>query len=1205
MHVLTFQRSHPPKENSPMSTRFWPKAWRAAVPLAALSIFLSCQRTTVIEEEAPPSAGNHYVHFLVPDSARLPDSLSYQSRLDSGSTTFSSSVDPKGLMVRLMPFLNQLDNRDTLAIHTYRLGLHIGVIHCASVDYMEIAGKRTVRTGADSLAIAMLRTFDSLRKATPNNFKDTSAAGKQSAFQQAIAQFVFGGHPSTAAYLRLVPVGLDTAQVNRQILTLAAKSGLTLGEVVHQWNLAVDYPAARKALASLSLDTASLNPFQLDTPLHLDTLHLGEPAVGLVGKIRGKKGIKEVKFVIENDSGDRSDRFVLADAPDLKSSPERMDFAGHPTFAPRANAALGSYTLRLHATDSVGNVQSYSTTFKLAGALDHSGPKLTVLDPVGSVVRDFDNPLLTVKVAAVDSSGVMSVQIDGKDAKRGLDGNWSIELTVPVSATSQVVLIQAKDSVGNTSETQIHIRRNEAPVPTVPRLALVGPANGTLVPFDSAGVWVEWRAATDFGKIETVTIDGKPAKLEGEVWRLWVALAPDGKLVNLPVKAQSSVPLSITEFVSVGRKADSAGPLVQWGAPGQGHRVAYDTKALDVSVSVSDASGLDSVRIEGKKPDTAAGQWKATIDLAGPGEITRIHVKAWDRLGNGTDSVLLVSRDQIPGQLPPALTWKSPSNASGTVIPFAEAKYLVQCVLTDISGVESASVRINGVVATQANDSVWEHWVDLPPDGKAQTITLEAKNKRGISVSGFVSVARATDSEKPIATRLEGTKDLSVLYDTTSVGVGWSAKDNDRIAQAWIQDTLVTADATGYHLRVSLAVATQWIKFRAVDPAGNEVRDSVSMERRTDTVKAVTFSDTNGKLRSGSFWVKLSCATPGAEIRFTRNGADPTKGDELYADSIRIDTTITLKARGFAAGRVDGPVAEQGYQLAVPVKVFGGSRHTLVIMSDSSLWGFGENSCNAIGGTWGCQKSNETVIPPRKLAESVVQAASHQYESSWVQSDGTLWAVGANSWGAAGVGDDRQIFTPTLVTRAVAKVRRPGFGYTSLVLKQDGSLWVAGKTSWGATGYSSTNDLIKIADGVQDMGLGATFAYLPENRWNALGDGSLSRSWPGFKTPVKLLDSVAVLPEQSGKTFIFTKMDGSVWGGGDNSSWTARSGAPRSCHRPSAVERVQGQGGSSDCNGAKRILLLLLKTGEVYGWETIAMASLPATRRRQLSASSH
>ncbi|MBK8801993.1 MAG: chitobiase/beta-hexosaminidase C-terminal domain-containing protein [Fibrobacteres bacterium] len=1013
---------------------------------------------------------------------------------------------------------------------------------------------------------------------------------------------MFRGHPSTAAYLRLVPVGLDTAQVNRQILTLAAKSGLTLGEVVHQWNLAVDYPAARKALASLSVDTASLNPFQLDTPLHLDTLHLGEPAVGLVGKIRGKKGIKEVKFVIENDSGDRSDRFVLADAPDLKSSPERMDFAGHPTFAPRANAALGSYTLRLHATDSVGNVQTYSTTFKLAGALDHSGPKLTVLDPVGSVVRDFDNPLLTVKVAAVDSSGVKSVQIDGKDAKRGLDGNWSIELTVPVSATSQVVLIQAKDSVDNTSETQIHIRRNEAPVPTVPRLTLVGPANGTLVPFDSAGVWVEWRAATDFGKIETVTIDGKPAKLEDEVWRLWVALAPDGKLVNLPVKAQSSVPLSITEFVSVGRKADSAGPLVQWGTPGQGHRVAYDTNALDVSVSVSDASGLDSVRIEGKKPDTAAGQWKATIDLAGPGEITRIHVKAWDRLGNGTDSVLLVSRDQIPGQLPPALTWKSPSNASGTVIPFAEAKYLVQCVLTDISGVESASVRINGVVATQANDSVWEHWVDLPPDGKAQIITLEAKNKRGISVSGFVSVARAPDSEKPIATKLEGTKDQSVLFDSSSVEVGWNAKDNDRIAQAWIQDTLVTADATGYHLRVSLAVATQWIKFRAVDPEGNEVRDSVSVERRTDTVKAVTFSDTNGKLRSGSFWVKLSCATPGAKIRFTRNGTDPTSADSIYADSIQIDTTITLKARGFAAGRVDGPVVEQGYQLAVPVKVFGGSRHTLVIMSDSSLWGFGENNCNAIGGNTGCKyQSQEYVIPPRKLAESVVHAAASPYASSWVQSDGTLWALGSNTLGSAGVGDDMPVLTPALVTRGVAKVRRPRIGNGSLVLKRDGSLWGTGSNGSGALGLGSmekTNQLVKIADGVEDMGFGATFGYFGYFRktdGTLWGMGVFPALGLNSRTPVKLLDSVAVLPEQCSNTFIFTKMDGSVWGGGDNSNGQLGLGHQDPVTGLVQLSEFKGKEVQAIAMG-ERHSLLLLKSGEVYGMGDNAFGQLPGNQ---------
>ena len=1125
----------------------WSKVMRTAVSFASLAVVWSCQTTTVIEEDPASTPGKHYVHFRVPDTTSLPDSLWYRSPLDSGST--SLSVDTKGLVIRLLPFLNQMDNRDSMVISTYRLGLHLGLVIAKPVDYMEIAGVRTVRTGADSLAISLLRAFDSLHKATPGLIKDSTAAGKRAAFQQAVAEFVFRGHPSTMAYARLAPIGLDTAQVNRQILTLAARSGLTLGEVVHQWNLALDYPAARKALASLSVDTASLNPFQLDTPLRLDPMHLGEPPVGLVGKIRGKKGIKEVKFAIENESGVRSDRFVLADVPELKNHPDLLDFAGQPTFAPRPDAVLGTYHLRLFVTDSAGNEQTYSTTFRLAGALDHSGPRLTVLDPVGSVVRDFDDPLLNVRIEAGDVSGVMSVQIDGKDASKGSDDKWSIEMTVPISATSKVILIQAKDSVGNASETQIHIRRNEAPAPTAPRLTLVGPANGTLVPFDSVGVWVEWRASTDFGKIEAVTIDGQPAKLEGDLWRLRVALSPDGKLVNLPVRAQSSVPLSITEFVSVGRKADSAGPVVMWGTPGQGHRVAYDIKALDVSVSVSDPSGLDSVRIAGKKPDTAGGQWKTTIDLADPGEITRIHVKAWDRRGNATDSVLLVSRDQIPGKLPPTLSWKSPSKTSGTILPFAESIFLVQCVLTDISGVDSASVLINGVLATQVNDSVWERSVDLPPDGKAQTITLEAKNKRGVSISGFVSVARAADAEKPTFTRIAGTKDLSVPFDTTFVEVGWSAKDNDRIAQAWIQDSLVGADATGYHLRVGLAVATQWIKFRAVDPEGNDVRDSVSVERRTDTVKAVTFSDTNGRLRSGSFWVKLSCATPGAVIHFTRNGADPTSADSIYADSIKIDTSITLKARGFAAGRVDGPVVTQGYQMAVPVGVSGSGTHFLVVLSDGSLWGFGSNNCNAIYTDLGCTyekypdgSSNGKLDgaswewSPHHIDSTVLSASAGAYESFWIRADRSLWAVGSNR-GSMGIATASELLSPAVVLREVSKVELvPSYGYVggtgAVALQTNGNVWATGGYTGASRLTKSSPSWTKVAENAIDMSVSENLLLVLKKDRSLWGIGFFGGISVRSEAWTKIADSVETFPRGLSVSILFQKLDGSVWQAG-------------------------------------------------------------------------
>ncbi|MBK9576837.1 MAG: chitobiase/beta-hexosaminidase C-terminal domain-containing protein [Fibrobacterota bacterium] len=1161
-----------------MPTRYWPKAWLAAVPLAALASILSCQSTTIIEEDPSNTAGVHYVHFRVADSASIPDSLWYKSPLDSGTESFS--VEGTGLMVRLIPFLNQLGDKDSMAIHNYRMGLHLGTAIVKPVDYMELSGVRTVRSGADSLAVSLLRTFDSLRKATPSSLKDTTAAGKCAAFQQAVAEWVFRGHPSAAAYKRLAPQGLDTAKVNRQILILAAKSGLTLGEVVKQWSLSLDYTGARRLVSALVLDSSSLNPFQLEAALRMDTLHLGEPPVGLLGKIRGKKGIKSVEYVIANDSGVRSDRFVLADAPDLKVNPEMLDFAGQPTFVPRANAALGTYTLRVHVADNLGNEQFYVTAFNVAAALDHVGPDLTVVDPLAPVVRDYADPDLVVKVKVRDPSGVKSVKIGGVEADQGSGENWSLKIVVPVDSVGREVKIEAWDGANNTTVKTILIRRNQKPIPTAPRLKLVGPANGTLIAFEDSVVRVVWKAETDFGKIDSVTIDGVLAKPQNDTWVGELTLPANGKVSSFGVRAYSSVSLMATEYVSLGRKADSAGPVVKWVSPSQGHREAYDVKTLEVIVSSADPSGLDSVRIDGKKPDTVGGIWKANIGLSGPGELTRIHVKSWDRAHNVTDSVLLVSRDPIPGQLPPQYRWVKPDKSSGTIIPFAEASYLAQCVLTDISGIDSSSVLINGVLATRVNDSVWERKVDLPPDGKGQTITLEAKNKRGVSISGFVAVARAADAEKPTFTRWTDTRDLSVLFDTTSVEVGWTAKDNDLIAKAWIQDSLIAGDATGYHLRVALAVATQWIKFRAVDPAGNEVRDSVSIERRTDTVKSVNLSDTNGRLRSGTFWVKLGCATAGATIRYTLDGSEPISTSPIYADSIKIDTTITLKARGFAVGRVDGPVVTQGYQMAVPVEVYAGWNQSLVKLSDGSLWGFGQMFCNADDASTGCVSYSVAFPTPRKIADSVMTATSGLESELWIANDKVLYGVGTNVDGEMAFGSINRLARPTQLSRRGVKARAFGDigGRQTMVLMEDGSLWGCGSL-FGGNNYVFE----KVSDSVVDMGGGqrglAYFLKKDGSFWIKGANYSVSFSSDKF---VKLFDSVKVIPERINRTLIVAKNDNTVWAWGANDNYQMGVGVLPSVSGVIRVPDFDGQDVKGIAMGENHSFVLL-KNGDMYG----------------------
>ncbi|QQS03240.1 MAG: chitobiase/beta-hexosaminidase C-terminal domain-containing protein [Fibrobacterota bacterium] len=1158
----------------------------AVLGFTALTSLFSCQSVEILEESPSDAPGSHYVHFRVADSASSPDSLWYRSKLDSGSESFSVQPDGvSGLRVRLFPFLHQIGDRDSMAIHCFRLGLHTGISFVKQVNYMELSSSRMSRTGPDSLAVSMLRTFDSLRKASPEAFKDTSAAGKRAALQQAVAEFVFRGNPSTDAYKRYSPIGLDTASLNRQILTLAAKSGLTLGEVVKQWNLALDYPSARRLISALTVDSSSLNPFQQEVTLHLDTLRPGEAPVGLVGRIRGKMGIKNIEYVVENDSGIRTDRFILADFPDLKANPERVDFATHPTFVPRVNARVGTYTLRVNVLDNQGNEQSYFTPFQVAPGLDHTGPDLAILEPTSSVVRDYSDSTLLVKVDVTDPSGVKSVKIGGKEAPQVTNGIWSLTIVVPLDSVGRELEIEALDSANNPTIKKVLVRRDRKPVPTPPRLKLVAPANGTWIDFKDSTVRVAWKAETDFGTVDSVTIDGVQAKLENGAWVRELTLPANGRMSSFGARAYSSVDLVATEYVLVGRKADSAGPLVEWAEAANFQRVSYDIGHVDVSVTASDLSGVDSVHIGGSKVNPSGRYWRASVSLAGPGELTRIVVEAWDHAGNQRDTAFVVSRDQIPGQLPPSLSWRQPSKAYGTVIPFAERGYLVQCVLTDISGIDSASVKIGGQQAKPINDSVWERLVDLPPDGKPQVITLEAKNKRGISISGFVSVAREMDVEKPTITRWATTQDMSVAFDTASVEVGWTAKDNDRLAQAWIQDSLVTSDVTGYHRRVPLAITTQWLKFRAVDPAGNEVRDSVRIERRTDTVKSIAMSDTNSKLRSGTFWVKLSCATPGAAIRYTLDGSDPKSTSPIYADSIRIDTTITLKARGFAPDRIPGLASTQQYLFALAVEVGAGTTHSLVRMSDGSLWGFGDNNCSAFITSGGCGRTMMEPHPePVKFEDdSVLQVSASANQSFWVKADGSLWAIGGVEAAGLGIGTTSGLTSPLRITGGVSKVRN--IGSASFILKSDGSLWGTGNNLFGQIGAGDlefSSMFVKVADDVVDMGGGNACGYFIKRDQSLWATGRCSALSVDSKVPVKAMDSVASIPASAGSNLIIVRTDGTVWGGGENSHGELGLGHTNPVEGLVRLNFFQGKTISKVSMGYSHVLVLDA-SGTVYG----------------------
>ena len=116
--------------------------------------------------------------------------------------------------------------------------------------------------------------------------------------------------------------------------------------------------------------------------------------------------------------------------------------------------------------------------------------------------------------------------------------------------------------------------------------------------------------------------------------------------------------------------------------------------------------------------------------------------------------------------------------------------------------------------------------------------------------------------------------------------------------------------------------------------------------------------------------------------------------------------------------------------------------------------------------------------------------------------DGTLWAVGDNSWGKLGVDDgttDKHLFTEVVGLPSGARIRKvapcgSSLGAATAVLMKDGSIWTAGNGSRGfhgngATGHRESFAQLPLPTGVgaaTDLWAGGEYAQL----WFNSDDGN-------------------------------------------------------------------------------------------------------------------
>jgi hypothetical protein len=138
--------------------------------------------------------------------------------------------------------------------------------------------------------------------------------------------------------------------------------------------------------------------------------------------------------------------------------------------------------------------------------------------------------------------------------------------------------------------------------------------------------------------------------------------------------------------------------------------------------------------------------------------------------------------------------------------------------------------------------------------------------------------------------------------------------------------------------------------------------------------------------------------------------------------------------------------------------IAAGNFFSLFLESDGSLWAMGADSMGQFGD--GTTTYGNTNRPELIVASNITAIAAGSLHTLFLQRDGSLWAMGANNSGQLGDGspnNDNGLFMtnrPELIVAGGVTAIAAGYQY-SLLLKEDGSLWGMGDNQYGEIGNAT------------------------------------------------------------------------------------------------------------------------------------------------------
>jgi len=202
--------------------------------------------------------------------------------------------------------------------------------------------------------------------------------------------------------------------------------------------------------------------------------------------------------------------------------------------------------------------------------------------------------------------------------------------------------------------------------------------------------------------------------------------------------------------------------------------------------------------------------------------------------------------------------------------------------------------------------------------------------------------------------------------------------------------------------------------------------------------------------------VVAATTTPGATIRFTTNGTEPTESAAAVPGNglIVVDRSMTLRVKAFKAGL--SPSGEATARYAITGAIGAGTSFMAALKADKTVWAWGLNSSGQLGrGNTTSPQLTPIQVPGLTDVEAIAVGANHVIA---LKADGTLVGWGFNTSGQLGLSNTTSPQTSPVPIPGLSNVKAIAAGDNfSMALLANGEVWTWGFNSSGQLGDGSVS----------------------------------------------------------------------------------------------------------------------------------------------------